>query len=63
MIHIKNVSKIYNIGEVETKALDNVSFDIKKGEFVAIMGPSGQENLLSCIFWGLLTLQLQEPIS
>lgn len=41
MIHIKNVSKIYNIGEVETKALDNVSFDIKKGEFVAIMGPSG----------------------
>lgn len=28
-------------GDVETKALDNVSFNIKKGEFVAIMGPSG----------------------
>ena len=41
MIQIKNVSKIYKTGEVETKALDNISFDIKKQEFVAIMGPSG----------------------
>jgi len=41
IIQIKNVSKIYTTGDVETKALDNVSFDIKKGEFVAIMGPSG----------------------
>jgi len=41
MIQIKNVSKIYKTGEVETKALDNVSFNIEDGEFVAIMGPSG----------------------
>ncbi len=41
IIQVKNVSKIYTTGDVETKALDNVSFDIKKGEFVAIMGPSG----------------------
>lgn len=41
MIQIKNVSKIYKNDEVETIALDNVSFEIKKGEFVAIMGPSG----------------------
>lgn len=41
IIDIKNVSKIYNTGEVETKALDNISFEIKKGDFVAIMGPSG----------------------
>jgi putative ABC transport system ATP-binding protein len=41
MISVKNVSKIYKTGEVETKALDNISFEIKKGEFVAIMGPSG----------------------
>lgn len=41
IISVRNVSKIYNTGEVETVALDNVSFDIKKGEFVAIMGPSG----------------------
>jgi putative ABC transport system ATP-binding protein len=41
IIQVKNVSKIYTTGDVETKALDNVTFDIKKGEFVAIMGPSG----------------------
>ncbi len=41
MIHILHLSKIYRTGEVDTKALDDVSFDIKEGEFVAIMGPSG----------------------
>ncbi len=41
MIHISHLSKIYKTGDIETVALDNVSFDIKKGEFVAIMGPSG----------------------
>jgi putative ABC transport system ATP-binding protein len=41
MIQISHVSKIYDTGEVKTVALDDVSFNIKKGEFVAIMGPSG----------------------
>src|SRR4030065_251136 len=41
MIQISRVSKIYTTGDVETIALDNVSFEIKKGEFLAIMGPSG----------------------
>lgn len=41
MIKISHVSKIYTTGDVETIALDNVSFEIEKGEFVAIMGPSG----------------------
>src|SRR3989304_2347170 len=41
MIQVKDVSKIYKTGDIETIALDNVSFSIKKGEFVAIMGPSG----------------------
>lgn len=41
MITISHVSKIYNTGEVEVRAADDVSFEIKKGEFVAIMGPSG----------------------
>ncbi len=41
MIKLEHVSKIYKTGDVKTKALDDVSFSIKKGEFVAIMGPSG----------------------
>jgi len=41
MIQVKNIFKIYKSGDVETKALKGVSFTIKQGEFVAIMGPSG----------------------
>lgn len=41
MIQIKNTSKIYKTGEVETVALKDITFDIHDGEFVAIMGPSG----------------------
>lgn len=41
MIEIRNISKIYQGGGGETRALDKISFSIKDGEFVAIMGPSG----------------------
>lgn len=41
MIKVFHISKTYKTGEVEVKALDDVSFEIKKGEFAAIMGPSG----------------------
>ncbi|WP_394176059.1 ABC transporter ATP-binding protein [Thalassotalea litorea] len=41
MLAIKNLSKRFTTEEVETTALNNISFDIKQGEFVAIMGPSG----------------------
>ncbi len=41
IITIKNLSKIYKTDVLETTALDNISFEVKKGEFVAIMGPSG----------------------
>ena len=41
IIKFDKVSKIYMIGEKEYKALDDVSFSIKEGEFVVILGPSG----------------------
>ena len=41
MIKVKDLSKTFRTEEVETIALDKVSFEVKDGEFVVIMGPSG----------------------
>ncbi|WP_300725793.1 ABC transporter ATP-binding protein [uncultured Bacteroides sp.] len=41
MIQTNNLQKVFRTDEVETWALNNVSIEIKEGEFVAIMGPSG----------------------
>ena len=40
-IEFRNVSKIYKMGEVEIRALDDISFGIEKGEFVVVLGNSG----------------------
>ena len=41
MIKVSNLSKVFRTEEIETTALNGVSFEINDGEFVAIMGPSG----------------------
>jgi putative ABC transport system ATP-binding protein len=41
ILQIENLSKVYGKGDTAVKALDNVSFSVRKGEFVAIIGPSG----------------------
>ena len=41
MIKITNLEKIYRTEDVETVALNKLSFEVKEGEFVAVMGPSG----------------------
>jgi len=41
MIQLNNLSKVYRTDEIESTALNQVSFEIEKGEFVSVMGPSG----------------------
>jgi len=41
LLKLENLTKVYRSAEVETTALNDVSVDVKEGEFVAIMGPSG----------------------
>jgi putative ABC transport system ATP-binding protein len=41
MIRLENVSKRYEMGDVRVTALDDISLDIDKGEFVVVLGPSG----------------------
>lgn len=51
MLSVRNLQKVFGGRDVRTKALDGVSFDVKKGEYLAIMGPSGsgKTTLLNCI--------------
>jgi putative ABC transport system ATP-binding protein len=41
MIKLRKLTKVYRTAEVETTALRNIDFDVKTGEFIAVMGPSG----------------------
>lgn len=54
MILLEHVSKKYNIGDAEVRALDDANLHIRKGEFVSIIGPSGSGkstlmNIIGCL--------------
>ncbi len=54
IIKVKGISKKYIMGEIETTALDAISFTVNRGEYIAIMGPSGSgKSTLMHILGGL----------
>ena len=54
LIRLENIKKIYKVGETQVNALGGVSYNIKEGDLVAIMGPSGSGkstlmNIIGCL--------------
>ena len=54
VIQIRDMKKIYQMGDSEVRALDGVSFDVNRNEYIAIMGPSGSGkstlmNMIGCL--------------
>jgi len=56
IIQLQNISKVYSTEDIRTKALEDVSLDVDKGEFLSVMGPSGCGKSTMLNIMGLLDL-------
>lgn len=51
ILKVENLVKTYGKGETKVNALDNISFSVQKGEFVAIIGPSGSRKIYTFAYF------------
>lgn len=56
IIQLQNITKVYSTEDIRTKALEDVSLDVDKGEFLSVMGPSGCGKSTMLNIMGLLDL-------
>ena len=63
LVELRNVSKIYQVGDEEIRALDDVTLDIENGEFISIIGPSGSGKSTLMHLLGCLDTPTHGPIT
>lgn len=51
ILKVQNLSKIYGKGEMSVKAIDDISFSVEEGEFVAIIGASGSRKIYHATYF------------
>lgn len=51
ILKVEHLSKIYGKGDTSVKAIDDISFSVEEGEFVAIIGPSGSRKIYNATYF------------